>query len=360
MNNNQINNNLDINEQKNIKSNENKGRGLFYGVIAVATFIIMAVGATFAYFTATTNSMNSAVRTGSTTLQLKYISYGSAWSRNDLIPADTTIVEYSVENQSDATTSTNPSAEGEAYPINGNNTICKDDYGNSICSIYVFQVENSAPSPQTVSLNIISEKNGFASLNAMAYEISIPTDRTEYDDIATETDKKANGVNDPIFRKGTDDTTENSIDVVDANGALLDNTQYTPVFINRKGVVKTLLQYIESRDAEAQTVVKKPAIDRLLVPLLTTEDENKATSDRTSRIADNIEINGGETKTFAVILYIKNANTDQTASDADKTFQGKVVVSTGDGTSGVSGVISAMGDDTSGLQSSQQTSTVEP
>ena len=63
--------------------NEVKGRGLFYGVIAVATFIIMAVGTTFAYFTATTESMNSAVQTGSTTLQLQYISYGSAWIKND-------------------------------------------------------------------------------------------------------------------------------------------------------------------------------------------------------------------------------------------------------------------------------------
>ena len=53
--------------------NELKGRGLFYGVIAVATFIIMAVGATFAYFTATTNSANTSVQTGSTTLQLHYI-----------------------------------------------------------------------------------------------------------------------------------------------------------------------------------------------------------------------------------------------------------------------------------------------
>ena len=44
------------------------GKGLFYGVIAVATFIIMAVGATFAYFTATTNSANTAVQTGSTVL----------------------------------------------------------------------------------------------------------------------------------------------------------------------------------------------------------------------------------------------------------------------------------------------------
>lgn len=332
-------------------SNENKGRGLFYGVIAVATFIIMGVGATFAYFTATTNSMNSAVQTGSTTLQLKYISYGSAWSKNDLIPADTTVVEYSVENQNDATTSTDPDEEGK-YVVSGNNTMCKDDYGNSICSIYVFQITNSAPSPQTVSLNIISEENNFSSLNAMAYEISIPTDRSEYDDISTATDFKANGVNDPIFRKNADDTTTGAIDVTDATGTLLDDTQYTPIYLNRKGVTKTLLQYVESKDSESGTVIKKPSIDRLLVSLLSVEDENKPTTEKTARIADNIEVQGGETKSFAVVLYIKNQNTDQTASDADKTFKGRVVVSTGDGTSGVSGVISAMGDE-SGLQSNQ-------
>ena len=89
-------------QKENIVS-ENKGRGLFYVVIAVATFIIMAVGATFAYFTATTNSMNSAVKAGSTTLQLEYISYGSAWMTEELIPANDTVVEYSFEMQNDTT-----------------------------------------------------------------------------------------------------------------------------------------------------------------------------------------------------------------------------------------------------------------
>ena len=60
-------------EQKGNFFNEFKGRGLFYAVIAIATFIIMAVGATFAYFTASTNSANTSVQTGSTTLQLQYI-----------------------------------------------------------------------------------------------------------------------------------------------------------------------------------------------------------------------------------------------------------------------------------------------
>ena len=58
----------------------------------------MAVGATFAYFTASTSSSSNAVQTGSTSLQLKYISYNEGWMNNDLIPADTTVVEYSFEN----------------------------------------------------------------------------------------------------------------------------------------------------------------------------------------------------------------------------------------------------------------------
>lgn len=336
-------------EQKNNIMNETKGRGLFYGVIAIATFIVMAVGATFAYFTATTASMNSAVQTGSTTLELEYISYGSAWSKNDLIPADTVIVEYSVENQSDATISNEANEDGE-YPVNGNNTLCKDDFGNSICSVYVFQVKNSAASPQSVSLNVVSEKNSFASLHAMAYEVSIPEDRSDYD--STE---NANGINDPIFRKNSADETEGAIDVTDGQSTLLDESQYTPVFINRKGVVKTLLQYVESRDEVNQTVVKRPAIDRKLVELLTPEAEAQEATARTAKVADDIEIGGGETKTFALILYIKNENFDQTDSDAEKAFQGQVVVSSGDGSTGVSGTISAFGQtESDNLQSNTQ------
>lgn len=324
--------------QKEKRANENKGRGLFYGVIAVATFIIMAVGATFAYFTATTSSMNSLVQTGSTTLQLQYISYGVGWMNNDLIPADTAVAEYSFEFQNDTTMTDEESK---------NNILCKDDYGNSICSVYVFQVINSANSPQSVSLNIVSETNSFASLNAMAYEIKIPEDRTDYD--STENN---NGLGDPKFRKLSDEVGDGLIDVMDGKGGILTQDQYTPVYVNRKGVEKKLLQFIESKDTEAGTSVKKPAIDRLLVPI-TEENQFTEPSERTAKIADDITINGGETKTFAFVLYIKNANIDQTESDASKSFTGQVIVSSGDGSTGVSGSISASAGKDDDLQSNQ-------
>lgn len=340
--------------------NEIQGRGLFYGVIAVATFIIMAVGATFAYFTATTESTNTSVQTGSTTLKLNYISYESGWMQNDLIPANSTVVEYSFEYQDDTTMK-----EGDTKP----NALCKDDYGNSICSVYVFQVYNSARSPQSVSIDVVSEYNSFASLNAMAYEISLPEDDPEstdddYDvyytkENATDGTTVVNGVNDPVFRKDSQ-TDLAGIKVVDGAGALLDlrseqNTDvtktYSPIYINRKGVTKTLLQYKKS---DTQIV---PSIDINLITYTDILDSPLAEKDRKVGVADNIDIDGGKIKTFALVLYIKNADVDQTVTDASKSFTGKVIVGSGDGSEG--GVSGSIGKLEVGKLQSQQTTTNE-
>jgi len=334
-------------------SEENKGRGLFYGVIAVAVFIIMGVGATFAYFTATTSSADTSVQTGSTTLQLKYISYEGAWNNMDLIPADTAVVEYSFEYQNDTTLNT----EKEDYETFKNNTLCKDDYGNSICSVYVFQVENSANSPQQVSLDILSNVNTFASLNAMAYEIAAPTadDTTNYENYFPQLPEGGegeatfknplNGLNDPIFasteimgEEGMESLPEGVITVRDGDGAFINTDSFEAVYVNRLGVKKTLLKY---NDLGAV----KPSVDRLIK-----SPDNL--DDRTTRLADNIEIPGNDgIKTFAIVLYIKNENRDQTESDAAKTFAGQVIVGSGDGTTGVSGSISVATSDN--LQSNQ-------
>ena len=359
--------NKSVHGEKNQTVSENKGRGLFYAVIAVATFIIMAVGATFAYFTATTNSANSSVKTGSTTLKLKYISYQSGWMNKDLIPADSEVVEYSFENQNDTTIKPD-SATGDASYTLLKNGLCKDDFGNSICSVYVFQVKNDANSPQTVSLNVVSEVNQFSSLNAMAYELSLPEDLTDYN--STE---KNNGLNDPKFKKGdgTDGEDSTLINVVDGDNNTLSlkkgdgdssTNVYSPIFVNRKGVDKKLLKFIESSKPDEGTSVKKPAIDRLLKSTVDAEgaevnngaDDDETTKLRTAKVADDIEIVGGETKTIALVLYIKNANSDQTKSDAAKEFSGRVIISSGDGSTGVSGSIGLVTEETkNNLQSNQ-------
>ena len=323
---------------------EVKGRGLFYSVIAVATFIIMAVGATFAYFTATTSSANTSLQTQSTTLKLQYISYEEAWMNADLIPADTKVVEYSFEYQSDTTINTG----NEDYETMRYNTICKDDYGNSICSVYVFQVANSANSPQSVSLDVVTMTNEFANLNAMAYEIAEPvgedTDayKQYFPTLDEETQEQTflnplNGTGDPKFND-TEDASEDAVDVRNGDGIFLVPDSYNPVYVNRNGVTKTLLKYNVSENEVG------PAIDR---PIKVIDPKNP--NDNTADIADNITIDGKGVKTFALVLYIKNIDEDQTEADAAKSFSGQVVVSSGDGKVGVSGFIGI--EETTALQS---------
>ena len=315
---------------KKSKLNNNKDRGLFYGVIAVATFIIMAVGATFAYFTASTSSANSTVKTGSTKLELDYISYSEAWMNNKLIPVDMKVAEYSVEWQDDTT----------------KNKMCVDDYGNQICSAYVFQVRNTANSPQDVSINLISENNGFANLHAMVYEISKGEGYSE--DSST---------GDPGFKLHESDS-DDLIKIKNANGdeLYLDSKPYgvTPIDVNRKGVKKTLLKYNDPQSPQT----RKSSIG---IPVKAALDgDGSDVSTRTSKLADGITINGvnsddgSNLKTFMIVLYINNLNQNQNETDSMKDFVGKVEVSTGDGSTGVSGTISSM---TGELESDKTTST---
>ena len=311
------------------KKEREKGKGTFYGILAFAVFIIMAVGATFAYFTASTNSATGSVRTGSASLQLDYISYTSAWLNDELIPVATNIVEYSVEQR----------------PDSSGHKMCIDDNGSEICSAYVFQVRNKADAPQNVSIKIASDENGFANLNAMIYEVSkgsgysetvatddpvLATNQTEYDKVCV-TDPEA---------EGYDPACSEFVKVQDANGVGV--FDYTPIYINRLGVTKTLLS-VES--------VKSVAVP---VPQVGEED---------ARLATNVELpglsagSGNNVKTFLVVLYIKETGGNQTDVDSSSQFSGRIIVDGSDGSTGVTGKIDAT--DNSVLQNQTTTTTTD-
>lgn len=318
---------------------EVKGRGLFYGVIAVATFIVAAVGATFAYFTATTSSTNTAVTAGSTTLELRYISYETAWNNMDLIPANVNVVQWAFEKQNDTTLNSAVFDDPTLKPVNGN-LLCKDDYGNSICSVYVFQVKNDAASPQTLTLSVVSRLNTFKNLRAIAYDVSVLSDdQTNYDtldpsyeDVTESSVTKGNGANDPDFKDGTNDT-EDSIQVTDGKGTPL-TSGFTPIYVNRTGVTKILLNDVDDETGYA-------VAPKLVTVLDDTLNEPGNADDRTQKVAENFTIEPNGTKTFALVLFVENVDEDQTVDDADKEFTGQVIVGPGDGKNGVSGFIGA-------------------
>lgn len=344
-------NNGQVNDNQ-IKNNERRGRGLFYGIIATATFIVMAVGATFAYFAATASSANTSITTGSTSLSLDLLSYETAWSRTELIPVNTYIAKYSFEQQDDTTrrieskTCYNASSEEVdcessdvddsktviKYVEGNNNTMCVDDYGNAICSVYVFQVINDNASPQTMTFKLVSESNGFSNLAAMAYEISAPS---EFDEDGTENPDYAIYNSDANNNKTWEPGNEGFDEFIVKNG----NTQvfdYTPVYVNRKGVTKKILNYTETAvDGSSTTTVE--AKERVLDKFID-EPSNDNLVMRTTEVANGISIAPEETKTFAIVLYINNLAFEQ-KEDENQTYTGSIQVTTGDG-SGVSGYIS--------------------
>ena len=113
-----------MNEQKN-----NNGRGIFYGVIGVATLVVAIIGATFAYFTATASGGNNVITGNMATitfdLAVTKVTHVDE-SKGGMIPMSNNMVEAAVTHT------------GET----GNGT-CVDDNGNAVCQIYKIVVNNT-------------------------------------------------------------------------------------------------------------------------------------------------------------------------------------------------------------------------
>ena len=114
---------------------KNNGRGIFYGVIGVATLVVAIVGATFAYFTATMSNNNvitgnmATIQFGLNVIKVTHVDE----TKGGMIPMSNSMVEAAV---SDSTTTYADSSKGAG-------TTCVDDNGNAVCQIYRIRVTNT-------------------------------------------------------------------------------------------------------------------------------------------------------------------------------------------------------------------------
>ena len=115
-----------------MKEQRNNGRGIFYGVIGVATLVVAIIGATFAYFTATaTNATNITGNMASVSFGLDVHKVTKADEKlGGMIPMSNSMVEAAVHNKNDSTNTDKPE-------------ICVDDNGNAVCQIYKISVTNN-------------------------------------------------------------------------------------------------------------------------------------------------------------------------------------------------------------------------
>ena len=134
----------------------NNGKGIFYGVIGVATLIVAIIGATFAYFSAQT--ISGQYVTGSAAVA----NLGVAVTRLTTFSAgeigkDASTANYILVPQLDATLDQAIVGIGEngTGGVAGTNTgACIDENGSLVCSIYKIEVSNLGSSAIDVSGSI--------------------------------------------------------------------------------------------------------------------------------------------------------------------------------------------------------------
>ena len=110
----------------------NNGKGIFYGVIGVATLVVAIIGATFAYFTASASN-NNVIKGNMATVQLSLAVEQVelvADSKGGMIPMSNGMVEKAVNNTK--------------------NEVCVDDNGNAVCQVYKITITNDSSAGQFV------------------------------------------------------------------------------------------------------------------------------------------------------------------------------------------------------------------
>ena len=128
---------------------ENDGKGIFYGVIGVATLIVAIIGATFAYFTATaSNTSTIAGNAASVGLKLDVV-HISTTANKGLVPQKKAAL---------------PSAMKGVNSTAGADDACVDANGNTVCQVYKITVENTGSAEAKLNGTLTLEKGTVTNL----------------------------------------------------------------------------------------------------------------------------------------------------------------------------------------------------
>lgn len=297
--------------------NNGKGAGIFYGVIGVATLIITIIGATFAYFSATTNSADNAVTAGGAKITLAYDDSVNATSlglKENLIPVD-------------------PSKPGFNIGYVGVGDKCKDVNKNNICSVYTFTVSN--PSTNTVAQRIYGsitpKQNTFtnfkfavfkgtpAQVDARAAKTVVADNAENFDDITQIKETAAKAIKSDA-KVGDSITVGWDVDGTPVTGY---TTEYDVKYVtkaedaSRKHVLANNGDLVFSAYDVANgstTAIEIPAFEQVL--------------------------DVGESRTYTIVMWIQETGSAQN-EDQEKLFAGGVNFTTEGSGTGVTGVIVA-------------------
>ena len=146
--------------------NDNKGRDIFFGLVALATLIEAIVGATLAYFCVMASSNEGAVNATAATVSITYRDGQQVTTQADkLIPADFPVVQGIYERNI-------KNLEAKDITELSSKNLCVDDSEAQyqVCSVYRFTIKSDNSREVTARLN--NEENGFTYLSYAIYDVT--------------------------------------------------------------------------------------------------------------------------------------------------------------------------------------------
>lgn len=134
-----------------------KGNGIFLGIVSVATLIVAIIGATFAYFSASTESNIGAV--GATAYE-----YNLSLSVSPIYPEGIAPALIPMNPDQEIKVEEGATYEGNnktnlLYALNEAANKCVDDHGLQVCALYQVKITNQAVNEITLSGKLITETN---------------------------------------------------------------------------------------------------------------------------------------------------------------------------------------------------------
>ena len=155
-----------------------KGNGLFLGIVSVATLIVAIMGATFAFFSATTESDPNAVNLGAYEFKLS-LSVNTVWNiEGGLIPLspNQTILNAEAPNNTNLMYALNVGGATANPEVRKK---CIDDQGLQVCALYEVTITNTAVNDVTLTGEIITTAN-----NPGTDETSVPFADLTYQEVS--------------------------------------------------------------------------------------------------------------------------------------------------------------------------------
>lgn len=246
---------------------DNKGRDIFYGIVAIATLIVAIIGATLAYFSVTASSEEGAVDATAATVSIEYNDGKQVTAQADqLIPSTLAVVKTVYEESVKTLVPESPSE------INA----CIDSNNRQVCSAYRFTVRSDVE--RTISATLNNEYNGFTYLSYAVYDVTNNTWLKLNDE----------GAEDLALSYCSNENGETTDDCYTQNNAI--KTYTAP------GAVNSIFGYTL---------------------------ENSVSVNQTKKIA-------GATQAYDLILFIKETETNQNV-DQGKKYSGTIIVDVIDG-----------------------------